>query len=191
MTASVAPMGDASRALTIALAEPGEVQQTAYLFDMQPEVEGQGITLAVPHQSASREERPAWLCGISSALELPSNVQSVCLVYDAPRADFLSEHEPSPAPIEPSPEPRRMPGAMPHAEVETATKVQSTQRMTPRVGGEQRSIRLVVEKRVPLVGWVLLSAALLASQSAGLDRHVDRYSDRYSDRYNDRYTAIT
>ena len=217
-------MGEASRALTIALAEPADVQQTAYLFDMQPEVEGVGLTLAVPHQPTTRE-RPAWLCGISSALELPSNVQSVRLEYDAPlRADYL----PDAVPMEPSPEPRRMPGAIPlpeaEAKAESAPMVQSTPRMTPRVGGrrEERSVRhyyqplpavdccclpsltitccylpppsvtcrhcgelplhaiakvrLVVEKRVPFVGWLLLAAALLASQSAGAVVNVQAFT---------------
>eukprot|EP00966_Prymnesium_polylepis_P123823 2863388-Prymnesium_polylepis.1 len=179
---SVAPMGDAARALTIAVAEPDEVQQTAYLFDMRPEAEGQGLTLAVPRAPApGRPARPAWLCGITPMLELPSNVQSVRLEYDP-----LPELDAGPGPSPPLRHP--MPGVMPAYDAKADTKpdiradsggsgpgMRAPPR-TPRMPRREGGVRLVVEKRVPLVGWALLGTALLASQSAGAVVNVQAFT---------------
>jgi len=154
---SVAPMGSSAHAVTIAVAVPEEVQQTAYLFDVEPTVEGKGMTLAVPRQDlqAPTPVHPL-LKGLSQVFTLPSNVQSVRLEYQPEPDDSLSEASYTSFTNSFS---KRRGDASPFIKAEKSSR--------KSVRHEERALRLIVEKRVPPVGWLLLVCALLASSSGG------------------------
>lgn len=94
------------------------------------------------------------------ALSLPSNVESVRLVYDPEGSevdDSFSEGKPS-TPLSSS-------GSLPIL----------------RSPSGKRPVRLVVRTKVPLVGWLLLFGAMVASQSGGAVVNMQAFSSRGED----------